>query len=335
MSFIWPIMLISLLLVPLCVGLYLRLQQRRRRLATNYGAFGLMQEATGRRLGLRRHLPPALFLAGLTILLVSAARPQAVVSLPRQEGIVIMVFDVSGSMAADDVEPNRLEVAKVVGLEFVERQPSSVQIGLVAFSDGGIAVQAPTNDQEAIVAAIGRLAPQRGTSVGQGILVALNTIAVSAGQEPLLDSNMTPVPGTTPAPLPEESYPSAAILLLSDGENNEDPDPLEAAQTAADYGVRIYTIGVGTTAGTALEADGFTVHTRLEEAALQQIAQLSEGIYFSAEKQEDLEAIYENLEPQFVIRADEMEVTSLFAGAGIFVFLIGGAFSLLWFGRVP
>jgi len=335
MSFIWPTMLLSLFLVPLCAWLYLRLQQRRRSLLASYGAFGLMQGAGGQQLGLRRHIPPVLFLAGLTILLIAVARPQAVVSLPKREGTVIMVFDVSGSMAADDVEPNRLEAAKAVGLDFVERQPNTVQIGLVAFSDGGIAVQAPTNDQEAIMAAISRLAPQRGTSVGQGILVALNTIAVSAGQEPLLDSNLTPVPETTPAPLPEESYPSAVILLLSDGENNEEPDPLEAAQTAADYAVRIYTIGIGTTAGTILEADGFTVHTRLEEEALKQIAQISEGLYYSAENQEELQAVYENLEPQFVIRPDEMEVTSLFAGAGIFVFLIGGAFSLLWFSRLP
>jgi Ca-activated chloride channel family protein len=323
------------LLVPLCVGLYLRLQQRRRQFATNYGTLGFVQEAAGRPLGWRRHLPPALFLAGLTILLIAVARPQAVVSLPKEEGTVILAFDVSGSMAAEDMQPTRMEAAKVAAREFVERQPASVQVGIVAFSDGGLTVQAPTNDQDAVLDSINRLAPQRGTSVGYGILVSLNTIAISAGQAPLLDSNMTPVPTLTPEPLPEGTYLPAVIVLLSDGENNEAPDPLAAAQTAADYGVRIYTVGIGSAAGTTLTVNGFTVHTQLNEAVMQQIAQLTEGVYYTAETQEELHTVYENLDTQFVIEPETMEVTSLFAGAGIFVFLIGGVFSLMWFSRLP
>ena len=182
MSFIWPAMLLLLLLIPLCIVLYVRLQRRRRRFAASYGNLGLMQAAAGaaqrRSLGARRHIPPALFLVGLTILMIALARPQTVVSLPREEGTVILAFDVSGSMAADDLKPTRMEAAKAAARDFVQRQPRSVQIGVVAFSDSGFAVQVPTNDQEAILASINRLTPQRGTLLGQGILASLKTIGV-------------------------------------------------------------------------------------------------------------------------------------------------------------
>jgi Ca-activated chloride channel family protein len=328
-------MLLLLLLIPLCVGLYVMLQQRRRRLAASYGALGLGQEATGRGLGKRRHIPPALFLSSLTILIVALARPQTVVSLPRIEGTVILAFDVSGSMAVDDLKPTRLEAAKAAAQEFVQHQPASVLIGVVAFSDGGFAVQAPTNDQEAILATINRLTPQRGTSLGQGIFASLNTIAASAGQDPSLDSNLTPTPLYTPTPMPEGTYTPAVIILLTDGENNQSPDPLDAAQIAADRGVRIYTVGIGSAAGTTLHVENFIVHTQLDEAMLQQIAQLTDGTYYNAENEEDLRAIYENLDPQLVIKPEKMEVTSVFAGASILVLLLGGAYSLMWFSRLP
>src|SRR5262249_45810682 len=154
--FIWPAMLVFLVLVPLFVGLYIRLQRRRQRFAASFGTLGLGQVAGGRRPGARRHLPPALFLVGLTIVLLALARPQTVVSLPRVEGTVVLVFDVSGSMAADDLKPTRMEAAKAAARDFVERQPRSVQIGVVAFSDSGFAIQVPTNDQEAVLASINR-----------------------------------------------------------------------------------------------------------------------------------------------------------------------------------
>jgi Ca-activated chloride channel family protein len=228
-----------------------------------------------------------------------------------------------------------MEAAKTAAREFVQHQPHSVQIGVVAFSDGGFAVQAPTNDQEAILATINRLTPQRGTSLGQGILASLNTIIADAELVLPLDSNLTPTPPPTPIPVPEGTYTPAAIVLLTDGENNESPDPLEAAQIAADQGVRIYPIGLGSAAGTTLHINDFTVHTQLDEVMLQQIAQLSEGVYYSAENEQDLRTIYENLDRHLVIKPEKMEVTSVFAGAGIFVLLIGGTFSLLWFSRLP
>lgn len=336
MSFIWPAMLLWLLLIPLGVGRYLILQQRRRRLAASYGTLGFVQEAGGRQPGLRRHIPPALFLVGLTILVFALARPQAVVSLPRSEGTVILAFDVSGSMAADDLQPTRMEAAKAAAREFVQHQPANVQMGVVAFSDGGFMVQPPTNDQEAILATINRLTPQRGTSLGQGILASLNIIAGSDEQAPQAgDSNPTPTAFPTPTPLPAGVYTPAVIVLLTDGENNQEPDPLAVAQAAADRGVRIYAVGIGSATGTTLNVEGFTVHTQLNEEMLRQIAQLTGGDYYSAENEEELRAIYENLNPQLVIKPEKMEVTSIFAGVSIFVLLIGGAFSLVWFGRLP
>ncbi len=336
MTFIWPFMLVSLLLVPLGGLLYARQQQRRGQLVARFGGLGLLPQGGGRGLGRRRHLPPVLFLSGVGILLFSLARPQMVVSLPRQEGLVILAFDVSRSMAAADLDPTRMEAAKEAAWQFVERQPATVEIGVVAFSDNGFSVQAPTGDQEEIRAAIDRLVPQRGTALGQGILTSLNAIAAAnAVGGPNLYSNLTPGPTAEPTPVTPGTFTSAVIVLLSDGDNNEAPDPLVVALEAAKRGVRIFTVGIGSPEGATLNIDGFNVHSRLDEAALQQIAHVTNGQYYSARDPEELQAIYADINPQFVIRPEEMEVTSILAGAGIGVLLLGAAFSLLWFSRVP
>jgi Ca-activated chloride channel family protein len=335
MSFIWPTMLLLLLLIPPFVVLYIRMQQQRRLLAASFGSLGLVKEAARRQLGLRRHIPPALFLVGLTLLLLALARPQAVVSLPRVEGIVILAFDVSGSMAADDFIPTRMDAAKAAARAFVAEQPSSVLIGVVAFSESGFGVQAPTNDQQAILATIDRLTPQLGTSLANGIFASLNTLAAEEEPAPRRYTDLTPTPAPTPTPVPEGTYIPAVIVLLTDGENNVNPDPLAAVQAAIDRGVRIHTVGIGSAAGTTLEVNGFMVHTQLDEVMLQRISELTGGTYYNAENEQDLRAVYEDLDPQLVIKPEKMEVTSIFAGASILVLLIGGAFSLVWFSRLP
>jgi Ca-activated chloride channel family protein len=333
MSFIWPSLLVLLLCVPLLVLLYFRMQQRRHRFAARFGSLGLVHDAVGGGPGLRRHIPAIIFLGGVTILVISLARPQATLNLPRVEGTVILTFDVSGSMAADDLKPTRMEAAKTAAREFVGNQPASVLIGVVAFSDGGISVQAPTADREETLATIERLVPRRGTSVGNGILVSLNTIAVDAGDAPILSANNLTAPQALAAP-PQGWYTSAVIVLLSDGENNEDPDPMLAADLAADLGVRIYTVGIGSAAGALLDIEGFTVHSQLNEPMLQEISNITGGEYYNAGNEEELRRIYNDLEPKLSIKPEEMEVTSIFAGFAILVFLVGGALSLLWFGRV-
>ena len=338
MTFIWPIMLILLLVIPLLVVGYLRVQQRRQRLLALYGNSALAAGAAGGRpsafRAARRHVPPSLFLLALVILIVSLARPQAVVSLPRVQGTVILAFDVSGSMAADDLKPTRLQAARAAAVEFVQRQPSTVQIGVVSFSEGGFPTQPPTNDRAAVLAAIERLSVQRGTSVARGIEASLAAIAVDKNPTLTL-AEPSGTPTATPTPMPEGTYTSAVIVLLSDGENNQFPDPLETAQIAADRGVRIYTVGIGSAEGAMLNIEGFSVRSRLDEQTLLQISGLTGGTYFGAEDEAELRTIYDNLNPELVIKPEEMEVTSLFAGAGLLVLTIGGMLSLLWLGRLP
>jgi len=328
-------MLYSLILIPLFIALYLFLQRRRKQIAANYQTLSNASEISKRDPGIRRHIPPILFMLSLAILGVAVARPQTEVSLPHIEGTVILAFDVSGSMAADDFKPTRMEAAKTAAKSFVEHQPSTVRIGVVAFSDNGLTVQTPTDDQNTILEAIDRLAPESGTSLASGILASLKAIDVGAGQPSEIYTNLTPVPAMTPTPMPQGTYVPAVIVLLTDGENNENPDPLFAAQTAAQRGVRIYTVGIGSAAGTNLHVNGFTVHTQLDEDMLKQISQISGGIYYDAQNEQDLIKIYNNLNPQLVVTPQVTEVTSIFAGASILLMLIGGMFSLLWFSRLP
>lgn len=335
MTFIWPVMLWCLVLIPIFVGIYLLMQRRRRRITAQSGGFGLTQGAKGNTPGGRRHVPSTLFILSLAILIVALARPQTVVSLPRIEGTVILAFDVSGSMAATDFQPNRMEAAKVAARDFIQKQPPTVQVGVVAFSDSGFAVQAPTNDQNAILDAINRLAPQRGTSLANGIQASLNVIALQNQPAPLLYSVLTPTPIPSPTPVPQGTYTPAVIIMLTDGENNESPDPLALAKAAADRGVRIYTVGIGSPLGTTLHINGFDVFTRLDEAMLQQISQMTGGTYYNAQNEQELRKIYEELDPQLVIKPEKTEITSIFAGASILLFLVGGIFSFLWFNRLP
>jgi Ca-activated chloride channel family protein len=228
MSFIWPQVLLGLLLVPAGLGLYMWLDRRRRRRLAKYGATGTTDASTG-RLRIRSRVAPVLMLCGVVLLPIAMARPQAVVSLPQEEGIVVLSFDVSASMAATDLTPTRMDAAKAAAKDFVAKQPTGVTIGVVAFSDSGVSVQPPTDDRNQVDAAIDRLAPQRGTSLAGGILASLKVIAV-AEAGPYANnyySNQSPAASATPTatPVPAGTHAPASIVLLSDGENNESPDP--------------------------------------------------------------------------------------------------------------
>ena len=327
MTFIWPWVLLSLLAAPVCVFLYLRLQRRRTRDAASLGTLGVVRQDTAAMVRRRRHIPPLIFLAGVALLAFASARPQLTLPLPRMEGIVMLTFDVSASMAADDVEPTRLDAAKQVAGNLVEHRPDSARIGVVAFGEGGLVVQPPTDDEEALRATIDRLAPQSGTSLGRGILTALNQLAEDPAFGPDDDSEGAPDSGTGLAP--------AVIVLLTDGENTDPPDPLEAAQLAIDQGVRVHTVGVGTTDGAVVEVEGFNLFTQLNGSVLKDIALLTEGTYFTVQQIDDVQSVYEELETEFIVEPREVEVTSVLAGVCALLFLVGGALSLLWFGRIP
>ena len=334
MSFIWPFMLFTLLLVPLFVGLYFRLLQQRKKATAALGPLGIVQSSAGSIPGRRRHIPPVMFLLSLTLLLFGLSRPEMVVSLPRIEGTVILAFDVSNSMSAEDLAPTRMDAAREAAKVFVENQPPTIQIGVVAFSNGGLVIQPPTDNQADVLAAIERLSPQGGTSLGQGIFSSLNAIA----GEPIAIDQASLEDGALPEnadALQLEKYSSAVIVMLSDGEDTGNIDPLEIAQLAAESGVRIYPIGIGSNEGTVIQIEGFNILTQLNEPVLQNIASLTNGEYFYAESESALLEVYENVDLQLTIDGEKTEITSLLAGiSGIFL-LIGGLLSMIWFGRVP
>jgi Ca-activated chloride channel family protein len=329
MTFIWPFMLVSLLLVPLLVGLYFRLMQKREQAVADLGPLGRTEDSSGRSLGLRRHAPPMFFLIGLSLLLFGVSRPEMLINLPRTEGTVILAFDVSSSMNADDLSPTRIEAAKSAARAFVENQPNTIMIGIVAFSNGGLIVQQPTNDQATLFSTIDRLTPQGGTSLGHGIFTSLNAIAGEA-----LTIDETSLEEGAPS-LKIDNSSAAVVILLTDGENTNDPDPLEIAQLAAESGVRIYPVGIGSHEGTVVEINGFNILTQLNEPMLQEIANLTNGSYYFAEGEGKLQEIYENIDLQLTIEGEKSEVTSIVAGVSLLFILVGGALSVLWFGRLP
>jgi Ca-activated chloride channel family protein len=338
MSFIWPPLLATLLLIPIGLLVFAYLDVRRRRRLAKYGGSGLAQTVP-RRTGIRGRIPAVLLVLGLVAISLAVARPQAVVSLPRQEGTVILAFDVSASMAATDLQPTRIAAAKAAAKDFVAKQPTSIDIGVVAFSDSGIQVQEPTNDQASVISAIDRLTPERGTSVAEGILASLKVIAI-AEAGPYANnyySNASPAPTPTPTttPVPAGTHAPAAIVLLSDGENNESPDPTAAAQEAANQGVRIYTVGLGSAAGSTVTVNGFQLHTQLDEATLQQISQATDGTYYNATDAQQLLSIYDSLDTGLVLAPQMTEITSIFAGAGLLLLIAGALTSLYWLGRLP
>lgn len=326
-TFVWPAMLGTLLVLAPVGAMYIWALRRRRAVAARHAGFGIVQAPRGGGPGWRRAVPPALYLAALALLGVAAARPQATVAMPRLEGTVLLVFDVSGSMAATDVEPTRLGAAVAAAKELLLQRPPAARIGVVAFSDGGLAVQRPTTDEEIVLAAIERLAPQRGTAVGEGLLAALRILA--AGEQS----------GADGAPVEQESLGSpratpATIVVFSDGENNGPPSPLDVAQAAAELGVRIHTVGVGSAAGATLQLDGFSVHSRLDEGALRAVSEVTGGSYFGASDSGSLAAVYEELATRAVVREEFTEVTALVGGAGLLLLLLGGLCSFLWFNRL-
>ena len=339
MSFLWPAVLLLLLAIPLGVALYVTRERRRRqRIAASIGR---LQPATsageeGRSTTWRRRIPGALMVAGLVVLVVAMARPQSVIGVPRFEGTVILAFDVSGSMAATDMDPTRMEAAKAAARTFVSSQPSSILIGVVAFSDTGFSMLVPTDDQAQVMSAIDRLGPERGTSIARGIVTSMVALATAdQDSEAGYYTNASPEPDPLPPLVEPGTFASAAIVLLTDGENNQQPDPLEAAQAAAERGIRIFPVGLGTEAGTTIEVEGFRVHSRLDEPGLRQIAQITDGAYYAAAAPEELAAIYDDIETRFVIRPEATEVTSFMAGAGLLILMLGALGGLLWLGRVP
>jgi Ca-activated chloride channel family protein len=347
MNFLWPELLWLLLALPLLVALYVLLLRRRKKFALRFASLGLVKEAIGSGQRWRRHVPPLLFLAALTLMIVAVARPTATVTLPTQQETIIMAMDVSGSMRAKDVEPNRLEASQNAARAFVAQLPPKTRIGLVAFAGTASLVQPPTHSREDVLAAIDRFHLQRGTATGSAILVSLDALFPDAGidvsgviygEESKHRGRSLDLAGKAEPPefkpVPPGSYASAAIILLTDGQRTTGPDPLKAARMAADRGVRVYTVGVGTVEGEVIGFEGWSFRARLDEETLKAVASMTLAEYFYAGSAVDLKKVYEALNARLVFEKKQTEVTALFAAAAAVLLLLAAGLSLFWFNRI-
>jgi len=346
-TFLWPEMLWLLLLIPMAVIGYRWLLRRKKKAALQYASLSLVRDALGAGNRFRRHIPPILFLIALTLMLIAIARPAAVVTLPSQHETVILAMDVSGSMRATDVKPSRIAASQEAARAFVAEQPRSTRIGVVAFAATASVVQSPTHSREDILAAIDRFQLQRGTAVGSGILVALKMIFPDAEfdlrssnprrdaqKAAALDPARAQDKSAPPKAVAPGSYKSAAIILLTDGQTTTGPDPLESARIAADRGIPVYTVGVGTQGGDVIGAEGWSMRVRLDEEALKTIANLTHAEYFHAGTAADLQKIYKNMNTRLFFEQKETEISALFAAAAAVVALISAMLSLVWFNRI-
>lgn len=352
MVFLWPDLLWLLLALPLLVLLYVWLLRRRKTAVLHFPALALAREAQGARSRWRRHAPPLLFMLGLAALLVAAARPLAVLTLPSQQQTIMLAMDVSGSMRAADVQPDRLTAAQNAAKAFIADLPRHVRVGIVAFAGSAQLAQLPTQNHEDLARAIDSFQLQRGTATGNGILLSLATlfpdtgIDVSAlgGRQAMMRPQSIDEVGKPPhrdgrgadrpPPVAPGSYTSAAIIMLTDGQRTTGVDPLEAAQWAADRGVRVYTVGVGTVAGETIGFEGWSMRVRLDEDTLKAVAQRTQAEYFHAATAADLKKVYETLSSRLTVEKKETEVAALFALAGAALLVLAGLLSLWWFGRV-
>ncbi len=344
MSFFWPSMLWLLLTVPLLVWAYFHLLGRKRKTVLRYASLTVVREAAGKGPGFRRHVPPLLLLLAWTAGVVAMARPAATVTLPSQQGTVILAMDVSGSMRAGDVAPNRIIASQNSAIDFIEAQPAWTRVGVVAFAGTAMLVQSPTGDRAAAISAIERFQLQRGTNLGAAILTSLQTLFPEATFDigPRFQ-NMTRqgVPIGEPRPVEESfrpvepgSHPTAAIVLLTDGQATTGPNPVDVARLAADRGVRVFTVGFGSRDGEIVGFGGRSMRVQLDEETLRQVAEITRGRYFHAATGDDLAEVYQELSSQLMVERERMEITAGFAGVGALLMLLAGTLSFLWFNRI-
>jgi Ca-activated chloride channel family protein len=312
--------------------------QRKKKLAVRYANLAMVREAMGASQRIRRHLPPAFFLLALAAMLLALARPQTTITLPTQHETVILAMDISGSMRATDVEPNRLVAAQNAAKQFVSEQPENVRVGVVAFAGTATVAQAPTRNREDVIAAIDRFQLQRATAIGSAIIVSLATIfpneGIDVGELTYGNAKKNEKSPSTLKPVPPGSYASAVIILLTDGQRTTGPDSIEAAKMAADRGVRIYTVGIGTKEGETIGFEGWSMRVRLDEETLKAIAKLTSADYFYAGTAADLKKVYQGLSTRLIVEKKETEISALLATIGALLVVLAAGLSVWWFGRI-
>lgn len=338
MRFLWPGFIFLLGIIPILIGFYIWVL-RRRHFAVRYSSLMLIRQALPARSNIRRHLPFALLLVGLSGLSLAMARPVVITSLPTNQVTIIFALDVSGSMRSTDISPSRLLAAEQAALSFIEHQKSNTQIGLVAFSGFAELIQPPTTDQEALQAAIESLSVGRRTAIGSGILKSLDAIAE-------VDPNIAPSSNVTGSitqiiPVPPGDYAPDIIVLLTDGVSNTGPAPLDAAKQAVDRGVRIFTIGFGTANGSIPNPDPFgsfgggggfgggNFRTGIDETTLKEIANMTGGAYYSASSSNELEKVFQNLPTYLIVKHQVNEVSVIFTALGVLFLVLALTFSII------
>jgi len=341
-EFLWPTMLWLLLSLPVFVLLYLRLVKQRNIAASLYARLELVGAGPTAN-NLRRHIPALLMLIGLAFMILAIARPQAAITLPSRADSVILAMDTSGSMRATDIKPDRISAAKEAARQFIADQPRHTRIGVVAIASSVAVAQSPTTNREDVLKAIENFQLQRGTALGTGLVIALSTLRPDAGIEvdrvlagmpprPQFDGSGRMVPFK---PVPPGSHTSGAIVLLSDGQSNTGIEIEKAAELAAERGVRIFTIGVGTPEGTTLSTEGWSSRVRLDEEALKKVALSTNAEYFRAGSSGELKKIYTYLSARLMLeRRQIMEISAVFVAAGALFAMLSCLISLFRYNRV-
>ncbi len=347
LTFTWPWMLWLLLLIPFCTCVYLYLRKSGRKLTTLAWSTQTSTQEPSKRL---KYLGNGLLLLGLIFLLLCLARPKAVVLLPTRVDSIMIAVDTSGSMQADDIAPSRIEAAKATIKQFIAAQPTQVKLGIVTIASTAALIQAPTADRDELNRAIANLPLQAGSAIGSGILIALTELVPGTGidvQKILTESNRSTGPTDSGTPLdlikrPNEaarlapgSNKAVAIVLLSDGDSNFGPDPIKMSQLAADFGVRIYTVGIGTPNGVVLKSQGISARTRLNEDTLKQISENTFGMYYRAATDADIKKIYQSLSASIRLEKHQTtEISALFLGLGLMLVFIACVMSFVRTGKI-
>lgn len=339
LGFYWPKLAWLAAVLPLLVLSYVWVVRRRRLALAKYANLAMVREANATVGSFRRYAPPVLYLLALALMVVAMTRPHATVTVPTAQRTVILAMDVSGSMRAKDVAPNRLVAAQEAARAFVKLVPPSTRVGVVSFAGTASVVQNPTQNRDDVLAAIDRFQLQRGTAIGSGIIVSLATLFPGQGIEvtettPRRSPRFPPDPAQEFKPVPPGSYESAAIILLSDGQRTAGPEIQKAAQMAAERGVRVFTVGIGTPAGEALSFEGMSMRVKLDEAALKQVANATRGDYYPATSAAELVKVYEALNAKLVFERRDMEITALVAAAAAVLALLAAGLSMFWFNRI-
>lgn len=349
MIFLWPEMLWLLLIVPGLVAAYLLLLHRKKMLAQRYASLSVVKEAMGDARRTRHHVPPLLLLLALTLMLIAIARPTSMIMLPSRYATVVLAIDTSGSMRAGDIAPSRIAAAQEAVQSFVDEQPRNTRIGVVSFADTASVVQPPTVNREDILSSLHRLQVDGRTALGSGILVSLKLIFPDVEFD-LMSSNPRSgarytshgnPPDEAPTaktdgfkPVQPGSDTSAVIILLTDGETNTGPDPIEATRMAAERGVRVFTVGIGTHDGEISHQAGWFLNVSLDEKTLKEIASMTHAEYFYGGTAMDLTKIYKKLNSKLILEKKENEITALFVVAAAIMAMLSGFLSLLWFNRI-